>query len=243
MERTETDYGVGSVAVWVNPIVFLDGANKMRPLFGVLIMNLRLLTMMLATAASALGLFVGGAQSVRADEAENRMPECMREQAFYDNAVLDLAKNRAPIGELIVPYAQMGDPRYPGSQGWQKWEVRQYSEDWSRANPGVKQEYKHVMHYLFNHKTGFFTQVKLKNSYQEGCTGKTVKVAANDVGDSAGGGEGKDGEGYAACNPGSVTVENTYLVWKVCGGGSESCESGVTHVGSEFVDMERGDCG
>lgn len=185
------------------------------------------------------------APAARSDPAENRQPECQREAAVYDNLNYMLGVRKVPIGPVIVRAADMRDPRYPGSEGWEKYEFTEYQNDWSRANEATEQEYKYVIHYLFNKVTGAWAQMKLKNSYQEGCTGKTIprRTANSGSGGSNSGGDGESGsrDGTNACSAGSVTRENTWVRWEACGGGS--CETGSGYVGGDIISMEAGSCG
>ena len=204
-------------------------------------MNLRRIHVRILVAVLVMGL---SSQSVKSDPAENRQPECQREAAVYDNLNYMLGIHRASIGVLIVAAADMKDPRYPGDKGWQKYEFTEYQNDWSRANEATEQEYKYVIHYLYNKLTGAWVQMKMKNSYQEGCTGKTIPRRTAEAGNGSGsGGEGESGvdEGSNACSAGSVTREETWVRWESCGGGT--CETGSGYVGGEVVAIEPGSCG
>lgn len=148
-----------------------------------------------------------------ADPAENRQPECLREQMWYDSKILDVVKN-GPAGVRIALQNEIGDPRYAG-QGWEKWEITELDKQWSRANPNVSTVFKLQMHYLYNVQTGAIVQAKLKNSRQEGCTGKQVPVGQS-ANNAADGRErerdGSDGRGDPYANTQPYERERT-ITW------------------------------
>jgi len=93
-------------------------------------------------------------------------PGCLREKLAMEQAS-SLNGSPQPMGTQL-PLTLL-DPAYQ-SPGWAKYSIVQYYRQWDR-NSNSTYEWKTEVHYMYNSNTYQVAQVKMKQSFEYGCTG------------------------------------------------------------------------
>lgn len=112
-----------------------------------------------------------------AEAQEGRQPGCYRELYQFDQLIKRIIVNRAPEGIRIIDQASITDPRYIG-RGWAKYSYTSIEKEFSSTSSYSTRYYINI-HYLYNENTGAITQVKIINTYDQGCKGELVPIGGS----------------------------------------------------------------